>query len=71
MTADDLEGLLAFARGPAVDRLLLLMGRVKIADLTTHEIIALVSAFEAADQRMGADTAPVLALIARDEVRQP
>jgi len=49
----------------------LLMGRVKIADLTTHEIIALVSAFEAADQRMGADTAPVLALIARDEVRQP
>jgi hypothetical protein len=47
------------------------MGRVKIADLTTHEIIALVSAFEAADQRMGADTARVLALITRDEVRQP
>jgi hypothetical protein len=62
MTAHGLDGVLAFARGPAVDRLLMLMGRVKIADLTMPEILALVAVFESADQR-NAPTAPVLALM--------
>jgi hypothetical protein len=70
-TDRDLLDVLAVVRLPAVEQLLDLMRRVKVADLTTPEVLALVAVFEAADQRMGADTAPVLALITRDEVRQP
>jgi hypothetical protein len=72
MGTDDLDGLLAFARGPAIDRLLRLMNRVKIADLSMPEVLGLVAVFEAADARVNVGAAPVLALIARDgEVRQP
>jgi hypothetical protein len=57
---------------PAVGRLLDLMARVKVAELTTPEVQGLVAVFEAADQRENAGTAPVLALIAGDsEVGQP
>ena len=57
---------------PAVGRLLDLMARVKVAELTTPEVQGLVAVFEAADQRENAGTAPVLALIAGDsDVGQP
>jgi hypothetical protein len=57
---------------PAVGRLLDLMARVRVAELTTPEVQGLVAVFEAADQRENAGTAPVLALIAGDsEVGQP
>jgi hypothetical protein len=70
--ADDLDDALAPVRLPAVDRLLLLMNRVKIAELTMPEVLGLVAVFEAADQRVNPPTAPVLALVARDgEVSQP
>ncbi|MFY9766957.1 MAG: hypothetical protein WAK42_18605 [Mycobacterium sp.] len=62
--ADDLDDALAAVRLPAVDRLLLLMSRVQIADLSMAEILGLVAAFEAADARVNAGAAPVLALIA-------
>ena len=72
MSADDLDDALTPVRLRAVDRLLLLMNRVKVADLTTPEVLGLVAVFEAAEQRVNADTAPVLALIARGgDVRQP
>ena len=51
---------------PAVERLLDLMARVKLAELTTPEVLGLVAVFEVVDQRENAGTAPVLALIARD-----
>ena len=63
MSADDLDSLLAFARGPAVDRLLLLMGRVKITQLSMAEILSLVAVFESADKRVNARAAPVLHLM--------
>jgi hypothetical protein len=48
------------------------MARVRVAELTTPEVLGLVAVFEAADQRENAGTAPVLALIAGDsEVGQP
>jgi hypothetical protein len=62
--ADDLDDALAPVRLPAVDRLLLLMNRVKIAELTMPEVLGLVAVFEAADQRVNAAAAPVLTLIA-------
>ena len=73
MSADDLDAALAYARLRAVDELLSLMCRVNVADLTTPEVVALVAVFSAADQRVDARTAPVLALVARDggEGRQP
>jgi hypothetical protein len=42
-----------------MERLHLLMDRVKPADLTPQEILALVAVFESADQRVNARTAPV------------
>jgi len=66
MSADDLDAALAFARLRAVDELLSLMRRVNVAQLTTPEVVALVAVFGAADQRVNAAAAPVLALIARD-----
>ena len=42
------------------------MARVKLAELTTPEVLGLVAVFEVVDQRENAGTAPVLALIARD-----
>jgi hypothetical protein len=41
----------------------LLIDRVKPADLTTEEILALVAVLESVDQRVNAHTAPVLQLI--------
>jgi hypothetical protein len=72
MSAGDLDAALNFARLRAVDELLSLMRRVNVADLTTPEVVALVAVFSAADQRVDARTAPVLALVARDGAgRQP
>ena len=71
MSADDLGAALAFVRLPAVDELLALMRRVNVADLTTPEVVALVAVFSAAEQRVNAGTAPVLAFVARDGGRQP
>jgi hypothetical protein len=65
MNSAELDGILAFSRGPAIDRLLLLMGRVKIRDLTMPEILALVAIFEASDQRVNAGCARVFTLIPR------
>lgn len=71
MSGTELADLLTLVRGPAMDRLYVLMTRVKMAELTPPELLALVAVFEAADQRVNGPTAPVLALIARDgEVRQ-
>jgi hypothetical protein len=63
MSAIELHGVLDFVRGPATDRMHLLMNRLKPAALTTQEILALVAVFESADQRVNAPTAPVLQLI--------
>ena len=52
-----------FRSGPAVDRLLLLMGRVKITQLSMAEILSLVAVFESADKRVNASAAPVLHLM--------
>ncbi len=41
------------------------VGRVKLVDLTTPEVVALVAVFEAADLRVNARTAPVLHLATR------
>jgi hypothetical protein len=72
VSADDLDAALAFARLRAVDELLSLMRRVNVAQLTTPEVVALVAVFSAADQRVNARAAPVLALIPRDGgVSQP
>jgi hypothetical protein len=71
MSGIELPDVLAAVRLPAVDELLSLMRRVNVADLTTPEVVALVAVFSAADQRVNARAAPVLALITRNEVRQP
>jgi hypothetical protein len=44
---------------------------VKLAELTMPEILGLVAVFEAADSRVSAAAAPVLAFVARDGGRQP
>lgn len=49
----------------AVGVILALMRRVKIPDLTVLELLDIVSAFEAAETRMGSGTAPVLRLAPR------
>jgi hypothetical protein len=72
MSGIELPDVLAAVRLPAVDELLSLMRRVNVADLTTSEVVALVAVFSAADQRVNARAAPVLALIPRDGgVSQP
>jgi hypothetical protein len=72
MSAGDLDAALSFARLRAVDELLSLMRRVNVADLTTPEVVALVAVFSAADQRVDARAARVLALVAHDgDGRQP
>jgi hypothetical protein len=58
-----LRDILALAHWPATERLIELMNRVKIADLSVPEVLSLVAIFEAADQRKGTGAAPVLALI--------
>jgi hypothetical protein len=55
--------VLAFVRWSTANRVRLLMDRVKLVDLTTQEILALVAVFESADQRVNAPTAPVLQLM--------
>src|ERR1700753_4245686 len=62
MSAEDLDSLLTFARGPAVDRLLLLMGRVKITQLSMAEILSLVRGVENAQEGGNAHAAPALHL---------
>jgi hypothetical protein len=67
--SQDIPGLrdfLALAHWPATERLRELMDRIKIADLSVAEVVALVAIFEAADQRKGAHNAPVLRLAPRD-----
>lgn len=67
--SQDIPGLrdfLALAHWPATERLRDLMNRVKIADLSVAEVVALVAIFEAADQRKGTRNAPVLRLTPRD-----
>ncbi|MGB7872176.1 MAG: hypothetical protein WBM01_28585 [Mycobacterium sp.] len=72
MSGIELPDVLAAVRLPAVDELLSLMRRVNVADLTTPEVVALVAVFSAADRRVNARAAPVLALIPRDGgVSQP
>jgi hypothetical protein len=61
-----LHDFLALAHWPATERLRDLMNRVKIADLSVTEVVALVAIFEAADQRKGTRSAPVLRLTPRD-----
>ena len=61
-----LRDILALAHWPATERLRDLMNRVKIADLSVAEVVALVAIFEAADQRKGTHSAPVLRLTLRD-----
>jgi hypothetical protein len=63
---DDLRDILALAHWPASERLVELMNRVKVVDLSVPEILALVAIFEAADQRKGTGAASVLALIPRE-----
>jgi hypothetical protein len=63
MSVIELHDVLDFVRGPATNRLCLLMERVKRADLTRQEVLALISVFESADQRVNAPTAPMLQLI--------
>ena len=60
-----LRDILALAHWPATERLMELMDRVKIADLSVPEILSLVAIFEAADQRLNTRTAPVLRLTPR------
>ena len=71
MSGADLDPALAFARGPAVNELLSLIGRVNMADLTTPEVVALVAVFSAADARVNAGVAPVLRLHRDGGVRRP
>jgi hypothetical protein len=61
-----LRDFLALAHWPATERLRDLMNKVKIADLSVAEVVALVAIFEAADQRKGRGSAPVLRLAPRD-----
>jgi hypothetical protein len=63
MKGVDLPDVLAVVRQPAVKRLRSLMDRVKPADLTTQEILALLAVLEPVDQRVNARIAPVLQLI--------
>jgi hypothetical protein len=57
-----LHDFLALAHWPATERLRELMNRVKIAELSVQEVLGLVAIFEAADQRKGTHSAPVLRL---------
>jgi hypothetical protein len=61
-----LHDFLALAHWPATERLRELMNKVKIADLSVTEVLALVAVFEAADQRKATRRAPVLRLTPRD-----
>ena len=61
-----LRDILALAHWPAIERLMELMKRVKIADLSVPEVLSLVAIFEAADKRVNTGTAPVLRLTPRD-----
>jgi hypothetical protein len=60
-----LHDILALAHWPATERLIELMNRVKIADLSVPEVLSLVAIFEAADQRKGTHSAQVLRLTPR------
>jgi hypothetical protein len=62
MNPDELHDALAVIRGPSVDRLLELMNKVKVVDLTMPEILGVVAVFESADARMSAVAAPVFQL---------
>lgn len=64
------DELLDVVRHPAMARLNELMGRVRIADMTTQEVLALIAVVELVDQRVNARIAPVLQLVvaATDEI---
>jgi hypothetical protein len=57
------DDVLSVVRQPAFARLRELMDRVHAVDMTTQELLALITVLEAADQRVNAPTAPVLQLI--------
>jgi hypothetical protein len=63
MNGIELHDVLAVVRWPAAARQRLLMDRVKPADLTPQEIVALLAVLESADQRVNAPIAPVLQVI--------
>ena len=62
MNANPLDLALDLVRGPAMDRLSDLMGRIKMAQLTPAELCALLAIFEAADARVNVPAAAVFTL---------
>jgi len=70
MNGVDINEFLAIVHWPAIDRALALMNRIKLADLTTPEVLALVAIFEAADRRVSRGAAPVLHLAHHDDEAQ-
>ena len=71
MSGIELHRALAPLRLQAVERLVDLMGQVRIGELTTPEVIAIVSAFESAHVRISAGTARVVRLRRRDSEVRP
>ena len=59
----ELHDVLDFVRWPARRRVRELMDQVKLVDMTSQEVLALVAALELADQRVNASVAPVPRLI--------
>ena len=72
MNGVDLNDYLASVHWPAIDRALALMNRIKLADLTTPEILGLIAIFEAADRRrVNGAAAPTLRIaIPPDEAQR-
>jgi hypothetical protein len=66
MNGPDLHDFLAPVRLSAVEQLIDLMNRVKVADLTTPEVLGLMAVFECADARINAGMAPELVLAPRN-----
>ena len=71
MNGVDINEFLAIVHWPAVDRALALMNRIKLADLTTPEVLGLIAIFEAADRRVSRRAAPVLRLAPNGDEAQP
>jgi hypothetical protein len=66
MSGIDMHDALACTRRAVINELLALMDRVKVADLTTPEIVGLIAIFEAAATRQGT-AAPVFTLVPRGQ----
>lgn len=63
MNANPLDLALDLVRGPAMDRLGELMGRIKMAQLTPAELCALLAIFEAVDARVNVPGGAVLTFV--------